>query len=595
MYNGPWELSLGKTGSSVKISHIANKDYDDVEFTPPKLGKPYDDEFNLIEPIVTMRPDGNNMVLKAEFVSKKFEGMVVTQVYSLSASGFITRRCKIENRGDKAQHVHLNDSAWFELDDSTIFSYNGQITQNHEVPNTNGRMDGMDSTNPDLLDENWIFEATPGAPKGFAWSKNYKPSFKWGSYAFFEIDPGELAVGESFVTEPLVCVLGAFSSYTQMRDYALQSFTDKNILPNRTIEIELNGYNPFITNDSIKLDVVNHREAINAGEISVHGELFEPQSQTNGDEEVVERNSFNLSLKPHNNLSLVTVDMKLLGYEKSFNHAMFFPKGEIIRAKEGGAYVVSNGAVTFKADPAYGNACYSLVDAKGQEWLLSNYPEHKPFSWWNPFIGGISINPPGMNPIAILKEEITTNFTELKDNFGNLWQGICSTLTITNDNNLKNARFQTYYLTLPGLPLLCTFYRFENGTGEYKQFRMNSSMFYNPCETATDIIVDATNKNRREYRLKMGTGDAPYVSFEDIVKIAGSRAEKLYVFCGNKDSDTTQNYVEGDNKFPVATFTYNLFNTAHGECENSQPLFVLLEDRDLPNGALRDLGRVRFD
>jgi len=65
------------------------------------------------------------------------------------------------------------------------------------------------------------------------------------------------------------------------------------------------------------------------------------------------------------------------------------PKGDITTSNEGTVYCVSNGAITFKADPNYGHGCYSLTDAKGREWLLNQYPEHKSYSWFNPFIGGI--------------------------------------------------------------------------------------------------------------------------------------------------------------------------------------------------------------
>ena len=594
IYNGPWALTFAND-NEVGISHLINKIYmSEYAFQPPKLGKPYDDEFNLIKPNIKTYQQASAMIMEAEYVSEKFPGMVVTQVYSLFASGLVTRANRVENRSDKPRHGVLQDSYILEIGFNSVFSYNGQVTQNHTPNNSGSILEGFDNVSMDNVDENWVFEDSHEAPRGYCWPKEYKPAVKWGSHLSFEIDLGELAPGQVFESKPVTYAMGLFTAFNDLRNYAKQTYSTSSVPTVHTMEVVLNEYNPFVASSEIALDIINNRSEVQEGTITVSSESLEKTlSQTNPHEEIVEKNSFSLPVCA-DSIAVVNIAMNMVGYEKAYSKAIFFPSGGITTAQEDTLYSVSNGAICFKADPNYGHGCFSLTDAKGQEWLLSQYPEHKPYSWFNPFIGGIRVRIEDVNDMALLKEKTSVDFVEMHDNLGNLWKGLCVTLSMEEDENLKGSVYKSFYLTQPGIPVLCTFFKFENSTGEYKNTRTWISTCLKPDEDFKKIVVEVTDKDYSRHCRRMGSIETPEVFFEGTVKISGSRAERLYALCSDNGTDYGNDFW-GTHKIPVmATFSHSKARAAHGETFTSNPAFIVITDKNLPQGALDDLERIKF-
>jgi GNAT superfamily N-acetyltransferase len=589
--NGPWNFCLNKNENEGWVSHLTNGDGYGW-FMPPKFGKPYDDEFTLIKPNVKMYSHGTVMILEAEYVSEKFPGMAVTQIYTLTASGLVTRANKIENRAVVSQQFMLQDEYYFGLGDRTIFSYKGEIVQNHSAPKVDTNIFGFNSVNPDYFDENWVFEASPANPKGYCWPGEYKPSIRWGSNITFEIAPGILAPGEVFETKPIIYTLGMFSNYNDFRNFARGSYNREVAIPSPPIEITLNKYNPFITETDTTLEVINNREQILGGTITVSSEnLFE--TATNPTEERVERNVFDISLNKSENIAVAKVALNTTGFEKDFYKAIFFPCGEITKTRNENMYTVSNGEITFKANPSYGNVCYSLTDAKSREWLLNQYPEHKPFAYWSPFFGGIGVTPPGMDNAAVLKEKITADFAQARDNFGNVWEGICLTTYINEYEWLKGSAYKAYFVTLPGLPLLCSFFQFENNTGEFRQEWVSTTAYFNPDENIKNVFVEMTDEHLREYRIRMGAESRGDTRYQNTAVIKSSRNESLYLFHCNKNNGKS-NTLWGNNKIAAeAIFSMSAY-AENGGIFTSSPSFYIITGKNLPPGSLDVLEKINF-
>ncbi|MCL2500763.1 MAG: GNAT family N-acetyltransferase [Defluviitaleaceae bacterium] len=595
--NGPWGVCLGKQDNDAWMYHLTNPELNDGFFESPKLGKPYDDEFNLIKPAVRMFPRGTDMVMKAEFVSQKFAGMVLTMVFTLSAAGVITRSYRIENRGTAPRETFLNDSYWLALGGHTVFKYKGQITQNYNTP-PDGPHFGIDALDPEGFEENWLFEANPAGCRGFCWSPDLKPGLQWGRKAIFEVNAGMLEPGQTFETPPFVMAYGLFNNFGEFRNYAMRLWDKKNHIPARRVEVRLNGYNPFIVSGrEVSLDILNNRETTLEGTIRVSSDLFETLSIVNeeSDDPTVENN---LTLKFDKNpaeLARINVDMALSTYEKSYSRILFTTtSAQIERKSEGTVYTVDNGKIAFRADPSYGPVCYSLTTPDGSEWLLNQYPEHKPFAWWNPFLGGIRVIHSHLNNVAILKEETKVYFTEVKDNHGNLWQGLRVTLTFKEDDELRGASYEAYYVTMPGLPMLCTFYRFNNGSGTYRRDTLEWDAFLSPADEGKGFYAEASDKNGQTHRLRYGSGGDMGIKFENMLKLTGERAKKLYIFHGNKNNGKN-NEVGGDVKFPAAVSVYMEAAVAPGKTFTSSPMFFLFTGDDLNNSDLDDLERLTFD
>ena len=605
MVNGPWQVTLRKGANEANIHHMTWGYYS--SFLPPKFGTAnpgagsnappsFDEEFNLIAPTVTMYSQDNFMVMEAEYVSEKFAGMVVTQVFTLCASGILTRRNRVENRG-AATNIALLDTGHVSLGLRTLFGYNGQMMRNQAPPNPGPGFWGTGGITQEKFDENWIFEDGLNGKTGYAWAQEYRPKINYEEIAF-EFDLDGLAPGQTYETKPVLYTYGVFSNYNDFRNYARGTFRREIPVPDNAVDVRLNHYNPFATGPEVTLDIVNNREWVFAGELVVSGDGWRPPlSQTNPQEERVPVNTFRLpTAHAHSFMENIHIDMHMSYYDSACDRTLFFPKGEVTFAQDGTAHICANGSITFKADPAYSHGCYSLTDGEGQEWLLSRYPNHEAFTWWNPFLGGITTITPGhLNAGAILKEERSACFAERRDNHGNLWQGICTTLSIQADEARRGMVVRSYYLTLPGLPLLCCFYELENGSGAFATPHMGISMFFNFGDGPGDVLLDVTRPDRGENRLRLGL-EGQGGTFDNVAVVRNPRATHLYAVRGISPGagGGTYNFYQSANNFPLelefSTETY----AQSGGVFTAPPAFILLTEKDLPTGALTDFERIRF-
>ena len=581
--NGPWTLRFDKAAHDMCLSNRL-VGYGDTWIEPPKLGKPFDDEFVQIKPTITAYVQGTDAVIEVEYTSKKFEGLVLTEILSLS-QGILARKYRVKNTAATPQTIMVLDTGKFPRDDNSIFKYNGQFTQNFDNPRPGMYHFGMGNTTDDYVEENWVFQASPTSPRGMTWPIECRVNVDW--YTSTEFNIGELKPGESTETKPITCVYGLFSNYNDFRNYAMKLFDRTDRVPVKPVEVKLNNYNPIISED-VNVEVLYNRDVDWDGEISV-------SSVNNLFETVAKTEDFRFTIKPDKKLDidLVRVQTNFSHYENHYDRAVFFPSGKITAEVRDNVYMVSNGKITFKVDPKFGQVCYSLTDEKGQEWFTHQYPERKPFAWWNPFLGGARLLPPDMNNTSVLKESIKADFTEIHDNHGNLWQGICSTVTINEEDEIKGGVYETYYVTQPGLPVLCVFYRVINNTGVYRSDTMEFDFFVNPADNAKDVVVEFNDKNRREYRLRLGTYDNDGY-FENVAKFSSStRNENMYVFHGNKNNGKT-NFLNGDNKNPAFVEVWMETITAPSGVFTSSPVLFMLTEQDLPREAFDELERLEF-
>ena len=579
--NGAWRMTMFKSDNTTQIKHLINTVYDTDDFDPPRFGKPYDDEFDLIKPTIKSYLKGTEMVMEAEFVSEKFAGMVITQICTLSASGLASRRFLIENRSKAVQHVIVNDSYWSPLDKNSVFKYKNQITQNHSIPHGTNVHFGIASLDPQCFEENWIFEDLPAYPRGICWPKDYKPNFEEETRLIFEIDPGALEPNQKHETEPIIFAYNMFNNYNDFRNFAMQTFKREVEIPAQRVEICVNGYNPFITEEELKkgitIDVINNRDDALEGELTVVTSN-ENISQVNTDEKK-DKNTFTVFPEMVDSTIHLHTDLKLASYEKQHPRMLFVSKGEITQTQENSIYTVSNGNIIFKVDPKYAHVCYSLVDSQGNEHLVHQHPEHKPFAWWNPFFGGIRVGLPKMNNHTILKESITANFVEVKDCFNNKWNGICSTLTITKDEELKGAIYETYFVTRPGIPMLCVFYRFINNTGVFYEDKVWFGAFLRASEDLKGEKAIFIDENQSSFNLNTGAGYFES-SFEDLITISGTQIP-MNVFHSSKHSNfynDRYNKIEGDSKIHANVYAKINCYAAPNKYFISSPMFFYIAD-----------------
>jgi len=178
--------------------------------------------------------------------------------------------------------------------------------------------------------------------------------------------------------------------------------------------------------------------------------------------------------------------------------------------------------------------------------------------------------------------------------FGNHWQGICTTLSINDNEAFKGTVYKSYFLTQPGLPVLCSFFKLENNTGLYQNNRTWLSAIIRPDSDAKNVMVEVTAKDGTTHRRRMGSLETADLYYEGEMKITSSRAQKMYCICSSKNAELSSDFW-GSNKICIAAAAPHAYaRAANGETFTSNPSFMVITDKELPKGALADLEQIRF-
>jgi len=576
----PWYI-----GKNCVVVYCMGNEDTLASFAPPKLGKPWDDEFLRADCVVRKYAKGQAMVMEIDYASDTFSGIVATKVFELSASGHVSCSTYVANKSGVAKQIMISNGLALPTGNKTYFHYDGEVSHC-----SNGVFSGIEGTAPEKMGENWVFEANlNGITAGTCWELGVSPKYSYGE-PIFEVDCGELAAGQSFGAGKIEMFFGIFRNFKELRDYARDIYTEKRIVPTDSIEIVINGGNPMVlAGQKIETLVHNNRRKRMAGEISFAGQV-----QHNPPDDYIAVNKFEtlIELPKKDSIAIEKISFSLTHMEQNRERALFVTNGAVEQIMDGGSHAVDNGAIRFKADSEYSEALYSLV-ANGKEWLKNQYPQHLPFDWWNPFIGGIHTSSEDVNTAQTVKEPRKVDFCEAKDNYGNVWKGIVATVDITDQEELKGAVTKHYYVTLPGLPVLCHFYELINGTGRYLEHTMDTTIVIGPTkEELKRVVAEFKDTTGNNHRARLGT-DQHGKRFDKLIKfIDGDTEQKLYAYKDTDGSDSV-NYFSGDN------FTATLWLDSEAKAENgdrfvSPPLFVIVAEQDLSAEMLGDLGKLSF-
>jgi len=219
-----------------------------------------------------------------------------------------------------------------------------------------------------------------------------------------------------------------------------------------------------------------------------------------------------------------------------------------------------------------------------------------------------------MHNSLVLREKISACFVSETDLLGNTWTGIRADASIEKFDEYRGMRYSQYYLTLPGVPVVCHFMRLENGTGCYLDAELFSMLFISGKEGLADITAALTTQDKTEYSLRF-CGDGHEMNFDRLISFSrdgenqrggdnlcdgdnmhggeNQRQEKLYVF---KDSARDRGKSELGYDINIAYCDYNMKSSLpDGSHCTTKPIFCILTEKELTLETLADFSRIEFE
>jgi hypothetical protein len=392
---------------------------------------------------------------------------------------------------------------------------------------------------------------------------------------------------------------GVFSNIKDFRDYATGAFEEKALHTRNHLELVVNDYNPILSEPQLNFSITNNRLITYEGEISINSpDRFLSAEKRKVTEDNSENINFTVATKPDTGgIGLLSAELYLTSFAKIFKRALLTPneKVEISAEERDRVLTVANGSIRFSSSLDYSDALFSL-QYKDFEWIYSKYPNHEPYSWWNPFIGGIQTRILPMRNMLTLREERDAFFVSETDIFGNKWSGIQTDVYIEKYSKYRGIKYSQYFLTLPGVPVLAHYTRIINDSGHYQELDLEVEAFLSGEEGLKDIYACYTTDDNTDYYLRMGASESDMV-FDRFVTLSregeSKRAEKMYIF-----KDAKRDRGECTLGFDVNHSSINSSAKAfveNGKQHVTRPLFVILSEKELTLEALTDLERVYFE
>ncbi len=179
--------------------------------------------------------------------------------------------------------------------------------------------------------------------------------------------------------------------------------------------------------------------------------------------------------------------------------------------RHGIIHEINNGYLSFKASADFAGRVFSLRpldEPASRNYLLTFHPEVKPFEWFEEFHGGIYSfirNAFEWDDITYRKLKFSIEWTNM-----NHWKGVViKSPVITESKTLKGLQCNSWYLTLPGVPLV--YYKTEifNMSRSTREFAAECEIHLDSSRTEDDLFVLPINSVdtkiwRRDIRQSFG-------------------------------------------------------------------------------------------
>ncbi|MDQ0208315.1 GNAT family N-acetyltransferase [Alkalicoccobacillus murimartini] len=412
-------------------------------FLHPLLGKPYSHYLaKQTWTSYTFEQDTQGVSLKLSYGLEQPQ-CTINHMFTWTHDGQLASALEVTNTGSSAL-TDLYVGQLFYLDEERVI-----------LPLEESLLEADESVSLDLLpldqiSEPWLFIEGRSHTFALQWPEGatlYTPSWQ----ALIEQQTEVIQPGASHLFEPLRIDIDVYANWQtfqqDMKPQALRkiihlAFSKQHgfYVPGEELELELSQQSKQVTSGKVKMTDADDEQ------LKLEGVSNQRISQT-------------LSLD-----AITSVDASILtGASKTSYSAKAIPiqetavEQQITQEQGHDVWTVDNGVLTFKVAPGYFPSMYSLTTKK-KEWLDHVFPTPGPKSWWNPWGGGIHIIPSEMNLYTLLKQTSTATFCARFDQWGHKWEGIQLDVDFTDHVEWKGMKLRQYFLTLPGSPIVATYY-----------------------------------------------------------------------------------------------------------------------------------------
>lgn len=588
--NGPYSIELDKFNNNCLFRLGCNIDEEQPFFIYPKLGKPFSSEFSKKVPEqVETFPEDDSMVMKVYYRSGSFANLELICIFRLFASGIAQCYYEVVNHSETEtpEEIYLGTGVVFRLSGVVAPSENTIVQLTNNLGNIPTYWDFT------KLTENWLFSKGHQSSRGFVWPKDAEI---YVSHRAFQVEhslgfiPGQSRTS----TRSIYLAENAFDQWQDFRKFALGDSKD-HPLASDTFQFLVNDGNPFVRR---KFDIqVREYKSINLeGVLTLSSENHSFVTLTKTLDKVDEKRetefTVHLQEKPGYDLIQLDVNHPLVEFTRQSlifpiqNHEIKYTTGV-----EAGRNIlqVDNGTITLKAAPEFGDTLYSL-QYQGHEWLDSSFPTAGPRSWFNPWLGGIGYDLRGLSKRSTQEEDRQGEFVQIKDNLSNPWVGIKLTTRIEKNEQYQGLTINQYYLTLPGIPLLCYTRELFQESNQYLDQMTFFTEFF--CKTnANDQknwMISADDLGRL-IKYKSGQVELEIDTLQPLMYGTDDRQEKLLVFKGRQALT-----IGFGNQTDLAGFTIHELGLENGTSCFTPPIFYIFTDQYLSDKILEDLKRIRF-
>lgn len=597
--NGPYSLSLFiERDSHLNLSYLSNDRVGrgGVLFFPPKLGRPYSEEFIRKRPeSIDVEESFGAVDMRARYRSDDFPGVHLTMCFRLHPCGVVDRWFVVENGagGSNDRELSLLDEFRLEID-RLVLPYRGRIVKTRSE--TDAAIYCWDS---ERISGNWMFTRSGDGTRGFFWSEGVRPrSQEW--LMSFEHAIGALDGGGRYVSPTTSAFIDTFATWQELREYAT-GCREKAPSTVSAIALRVNDGNPFPAGP-FTAEVVEHRQSNLDGTVELiseaaaakaleSGRRSMPVSQSFEKDHRAKRAAFELP-PPSTAVEVVAASLDL-DVVRSRRSAAVFSQGEgslstSREEREGYEVLTATNGVLSIALAADFSPCLLSCRHDGLEWLDGSFPELGPRDWWNPWLGGMCFKPARLGEQPLLKEMRSAEFVEKTDNYGNRWSGIATAVTLTEHETYRGLQYVQYFMMLPGVPVLFQQVEVRQNTGTHFARNGSTISLFVGGEPTTDTVFSFVNESGSRVEVGSGREETWHSPRGPItVRLADSTSRMIVYFDGHRCSRTAVT-----NKRTSQIVLREEITCPDGRIVWTAPAFLVFAGNDLDSESLRALQDV---